>query len=654
MKVLKTGVVLFILSLFVARLSAGAETGKGKKNILVLNYHHITSGSVKNPDTNTQKTLAQQIEFFRTHGFHFVSVQDLVDAAKGKKKLPQKPVLLTFDDAYVSFYNFVFPLLKELKCPAMVAVVGSWIDHPPKEYLVAPLMTWKEIREVAESGLVEVASHSYNLHHSVQYTPQGNVTAAVAALRYLPKLKRYETLDEYKKRIKKDFGKQKALFLKKLGMIPRIMVWPYGRFNDVALKIAKQTGILFTFSTEEGLNTLNDLQRCGKRFYIEANLAHMDRFISFITQKDQPDQLRVAQIDLDLIYDPHSVEQTDKNLGLLIDRLVDMGVSTVFLQAFADPDGDGIVKSVYFPNHILPVRADIFGHACHQIMIRGIQVFAWMPTLGIELPEKGYSDDVFIHRLVNEKIHVDRRRLSPFSPNTAKILRSLYEDLAAHSLISGVLFQDDATLSDTEGNNPAALRKFWGQTQPKASEHKFPASDNPRWIIFKTKAIDTLLSSLGKCVRIYRPFAKFARNIFAEAVLNPKSQEWFAQSYPLMLKQNDFVVIMAYPKMEKVRKPGNWLKDLVSVVKRYPDGIRKTVFKLQTYDWQKEQWIDSDTILKWMRELEALGAWHLAYYPDNVFKNEPNLGKVRLEMSTKDFSMAEYKKFLKENKGGQL
>ena len=87
------------------------------------------------------------------------------------------------------------------------------------------------------------------------------------------------------------------------------------------------------------------------------------------------------------------------------------------------------------------------------------------------------------------------------------------------------------------------------------------------------------------------------------------------------------------------------------MVKKHPDGIKKTILKLQTYDWQKEQWINSDTVLKWMRKLEALGVWHLAYYPDDVFENEPDLEKVRLEMSTKDFSMAEYKKFLEQDKG---
>lgn len=44
---------------------------------------------------------------------------------------------------------------------------------------------------------------------------------------------------------------------------------------------------------------------------------------------------------------------------MLIQRVKDMQISTVYLQAFADPDGDGLVKEVWFPNRLLPMKADI-------------------------------------------------------------------------------------------------------------------------------------------------------------------------------------------------------------------------------------------------------------------------------------------------------
>ena len=64
--------------------------------------------------------------------------------------------------------------------------------------------------------------------------------------------------------------------------------------------------------------------------------------------------MRVVHVDLDNVYDPDPAQQ-EINLGKLIQRMSDMGANTVFLQAFADPKGDGLVHSLYFPNRHLPM-----------------------------------------------------------------------------------------------------------------------------------------------------------------------------------------------------------------------------------------------------------------------------------------------------------
>ncbi|WP_230369807.1 poly-beta-1,6-N-acetyl-D-glucosamine N-deacetylase PgaB [Paludibacterium denitrificans] len=64
-------------------------------------------------------------------------------------------------------------------------------------------------------------------------------------------------------------------------------------------------------------------------------------------------------VDLDYIYDPSPARQ-EENLGKLLDRVKAMGPSVVYLQAFADPDGNGAADALYFPNRHLPMRADLF------------------------------------------------------------------------------------------------------------------------------------------------------------------------------------------------------------------------------------------------------------------------------------------------------
>ena len=87
-------------------------------------------------------------------------------------------------------------------------------------------------------------------------------------------------------------------------------------------------------------------------------------------------KIRAVQIDLfDAIVDPESVEKSDANLGLLIDRLVAAGVNTVFLQGFCDRDGSGNIGSLYYRNATLPVISDSLGHVTNRIRIRGMQVY---------------------------------------------------------------------------------------------------------------------------------------------------------------------------------------------------------------------------------------------------------------------------------------
>ena len=65
-------------------------------------------------------------------------------------------------------------------------------------------------------------------------------------------------------------------------------------------------------------------------------------------------------IDLDYVYDENR-QQMDRNIDVLIQRVKDMQISTtVYLQAFADPDGDGLVKEVWFPNRLLPMAKHFF------------------------------------------------------------------------------------------------------------------------------------------------------------------------------------------------------------------------------------------------------------------------------------------------------
>ena len=99
----------------------------------------------------------------------------------------------------------------------------------------------------------------------------------------------------------------------------------------------------------------------------------------------------------------------------------------------------------------------------------------------------------------------------------------------------------------------------------------------------------------------------------------------------------DYTVIMAYPFMEDVKRPKRWLSQLVEEAAAYPHGLEKTVFKVQTYDWKRKEWIKTSTLNQWLKTLIASGAFNIAYYPDDYINNHPKEEEIRMMMSVEDF-----------------
>lgn len=628
--------VILCLSSFHSMVSAATRPGE----FLVLCYHAVPLKALPGDSFSIpQQKFVEQMEYLRTHGYHPVSFDDILSARKGEKQLPEKAVLLTFDDGYISYRDFVLPVLEELGYPSVLAIVGNFMEYSAPAGLAEPLMSWEQVKEVSSHKLVEVVSHSYDLHKGVKYNPQGNEAAAATSFAYNPDTKTYEIEDEYRTRIEADFIAQKNLFKERLGFAPRAMVWPYGRFNQISVEIAKKTGIISTFTIERGFSNIENLDALNRNM---VEHTQMEQFISMLKDPlgDKP-MVRAMQVDLDLVYDP-DMDRMDKNLGRLIDRLAAMDVNTVFLQAFADPEGTGNIKSVYFHNSILPVRADFFSHAVHQMAIRKMMVYAWMPTLSIELPDTELNEKLKVHEIKDGEVIPSAswyRRLTPFSEDTAELVKKLYEDLASHSQIYGILFQDDAYLTDYEDFHPRAVSKYaehFGKDKITAAldEDAGLAKD---WARYKTEALIDFTNILKQGVRKYRPVSLFARNLYGTVLENPEAESWFAQDYGLFLKNYDQVVVMAYPQIEEVISPSEWLKNLVRRAKAVPQGLEKTIFKIQAYDWRKEEWIDDGILLEELRDVLSQGGRHLAYYPDNYREDMPALNKIKLEMSTRSY-----------------
>lgn len=622
-----------------------------KNKFLALAYHDVEDSD---PDqafvSVSTEHLVEQFAWLQENGYQPVTVDQILEANRGGKPLPDKALLLTFDDGYSSFYTRVFPLLRAYNWPAVLAPVGAWLDTPldqPVDFGGKPaerdrFLTWKQVREVSRSGLVEIGAHTDNLHYGMLANPQGNLEPAAAARAYDPSTGQYETDAQYKARIAKDVDRITAKIVKATGKKPRVWVWPYGAASGDALKIVQDKGYKLVMMLDSGLGDVHDLSNIPR--VLVSNDPQLENFANTAMVMENNTVMRVAHVDLDYVYDPDP-EQMERNLGQLVQRIADMQITTVFLQAFADPTGDGLARSVYFPNRHLPMRADLFNRAAWQLKSRAfVDVYAWMPVLSFDLnpsiPRVMKWDPATGQTLVDSNAY---QRLSPFDPKARQQIIEIYEDLSRHALFNGILFHDDALLSDFEDAGPEALAAYRAAGLPGSIQALRADPDTMhKWTRYKSRYLIDFTKTLTDHVRAIRgPQIKTARNMYAEPILHPESEAWFAQNLDDFLETYDWTAPMAMPWMENVPKDGAdaWLDSLVDKVAEHPGALNKTVFEIQGRDWrptaegEDSGHVDSALMAHWLKRIQLRGARSFGYYPDDFTQNQPRLEVIRPAIS---------------------
>jgi poly-beta-1,6-N-acetyl-D-glucosamine N-deacetylase len=619
-------ILLTLLLLTTTQLAHAGEMVYAQPKFIVLAYHDVRDdvpdeGYHDADATNTDHLIAQ-FDWLKGNGYHVVSLDDVVKASKGGPALPDHAVLLTFDDGLESFYTRVYPLLRAYNYPAVAALVGSWMDMPKGQTMAYNgadcardcFLTWDQVREMQKSGLVEFASHTWGQHLGIPGNPQNNQMPAAVSLRYDMSTSSYETQEAYAARLRDDLRHSSDELFKETGHRPRAIVWPYGAYNQIAVQIAAEEGMPISFSLGDALPDVHT-DATIPRLLVSGNIS-ANRLGWVIRHQQRIDSVRAVQVDLDYVYDPDPKQQ-ERNLSILLDRIKRMHPSQGWLQAYADPKGDGVAEATYFPSRHLPMRADLFSRVEWQLRTRAfVRVYAWMPVLAFRFP-----DAPTLPSLGGEpKPGGDHYRLAPWDPRVRQWIGDTYEDLAMHADAAGILFSDDAYIRDTDDLGP------WATMSPTQ----------------RTQALIDFTHELTNRFRRWRPQVKTARNIYTRPIFQPEAEAWFAQSLPAFLAGYDMTAIMAMPQLDKQSDRASWYRDLVVRVKAAaPDAMDRSLFELATQDWRTQQPVAESEVTSRIELLEVNGVRHVGYYPDDFIKNHPGLESIRPSISIADYPYPE-------------
>ena len=363
-------------------------------DFIALSYHEVENDStpISSPTAVRASDLGAQFAWLKANGYQPVSVDAIVAARNGGLALPPKAVLLTFDDGLKDVYTRAFPLLKLFKYPAVIALVGTWLDVPagklvdydntprPREQFV----TWDEVREMQASGLIEVATHAYNLHHGILANPQGNTEPAAITRLYTNR--RYESDSEYLARIRNDLASSSQLIARQTGKAPRILVWPYGRSNLAGQQIARELGMSITFTLEDG-STNAATPLIQTRRYLVENSPSLQEFAELMRRSWLPDPARSVRLT------PGQWLNEEDELSSTLDRLLSLQPNIAFVAPNALRDGK---DTALFLTARRPAAADNLNRIGWQIERRaGVPVF-------IDLPDSWLGDSELIADLARQ------------------------------------------------------------------------------------------------------------------------------------------------------------------------------------------------------------------------------------------------------------
>lgn len=238
-------------------IQTSAQVGDGVR-LPILMYHSVLQNpSALGKYVVSPETLEADLHWLSANGYTTVLSSDLIAYTRENKPLPEKPIMLTFDDGHANNLLYVLPLLEKYDMRAMICVVGKYSetysegsDHNPSY----AYLSWEEIRTLTESGRVEIANHSYDMHKQ-----EGRKGAS---------RKRFEHREDYAAILREDLSKTQALLLEHCNITPIAFSYPFGAVCEDSFETVRLLGFMVSLGCAERVNLVTDADSlyCMGRF----------------------------------------------------------------------------------------------------------------------------------------------------------------------------------------------------------------------------------------------------------------------------------------------------------------------------------------------------------------------------------------------------
>lgn len=217
------------------------------KLIPIIMYHQISENkSIWGDYVIPLSVLEEDFKYMKNHNITPISFEQLELYVERGEKLPQNPIIITFDDGERSFITKVLPLLEEYEYPANMNLVGSLVELYTKNGDTDDRYAYlneSDVKKLAKNPLISLGCHSYNLHSLSTRRGMGKIYG--------------ESEEEYKELIYNDIENFNEDFERITGEKADIMAYPYGIKNETLKTIVREKGFKITLTCREESNKIS-------------------------------------------------------------------------------------------------------------------------------------------------------------------------------------------------------------------------------------------------------------------------------------------------------------------------------------------------------------------------------------------------------------
>ena len=217
----------------------------------ILMYHHL-SEDVTNSEMVSPEQFEAQIRALAEAGYTGISFDELQAYVLRGEPLPEKPVVITFDDGYRSNYTLAYPILQKYGMKATIFAIGVSFgtDHyKDTDYAITPHFGAAEAAEMTASGLISIQSHTYDMHQWPPYETGSAVRENILQLSS-------ESEEAYVQALTEDFTRSRALLEDATGRPVDVLAYPAGQYSTLTQVTLQSLGVHVTLSTNPGINTV--------------------------------------------------------------------------------------------------------------------------------------------------------------------------------------------------------------------------------------------------------------------------------------------------------------------------------------------------------------------------------------------------------------